>query len=163
MGDNLSLGGSSGAGRSQKQHLWRASGCSVTEPDSEHAGQVIGNVLLLLVVAVVEVDELAESGVDLSLVDIPLAVEGFGDLLQFLAVELLVDFSAILTDASKTHTFGNAQVDEFVGDDTQLLEGKSLDFSSWEAFNNPADTCLLGLLNFSVNDLDNDFIIDILE
>lgn len=163
MGDNLGLGSSSGAGGSQQQHLWWASGCTVAEPDSEHAGQVIGNVLLLLVVAIVEVDELVESGVDLSLVDVPLTVERLGDLLQLLTIELLVHFSTILTDTSKTHTFGDAQVDEFVGHDAQLLEGKSLDASSWEAFNNPADTCLFGFLNFSVDDFDNDFIVDVLE
>jgi len=163
VGDDLGLGCSAGAWRSQKEHLWWASGGTVAEPDSEHAGQVISDILLLLVVAVVEVDKLTEGSVHFSLVDVPLAVQGLGDLLKFLSVELLVNLSAILTDTSKTHSFVDAQVDELVGHDAQLLQRKGLDPGSWEPFDNPADASLLGLRNFSVDNIDNDIIVDVLE
>lgn len=99
MCDDFTLGSTSRACRSNDNDLWWLAGSSIAESYTEESSQVVGNVLLLLHVAVVEVNELVESFVDLVLVNFPILMHALSGALKLLAVEVLVNFLTIGFDA----------------------------------------------------------------
>lgn len=117
----------------------------------------------MFVVTVVVINELLICSVDLTLVNIPLTVEGLGNLLELLPIQLLIYFSAVLSNTSKTDSLVDTQVNEFVRHYSQFLEGKSLNTGSWESLHDPAHTGLFRLLNFFVYDVNYYLIVNILE
>lgn len=51
-------------------------------------------------------------------------------------------------------------MNEFVGDDTHLLEGKGLNFGAGESLDDPGLVSLLNLVYFYFDEPDHDFIVD---
>lgn len=95
MSDNLRLGSTTGAWGSEKDDLWWSTGGTVSKTNTEHTGQIVGDILLLLFIAVIEVNEFVESFVHFVLVNIPFTIERQGNIFKFFTVKRLVDFSTV--------------------------------------------------------------------
>jgi hypothetical protein len=80
-----------------------------------------------------------------------------------LSADFLVNLLNVVADTSNGSLLVDVQVDELVRDDVHLLERKGLDASSGESLEDPALVVLLSLLNFFLNGIDNDVIINELE
>ncbi len=66
----------------------------------------------------------------------------------------------VLLDLGDRLALSDVQVDEFIRDDTKLLEGKGLDFGARESLDDPGLVPLLDLVYFCFDELDHDFIIN---
>lgn len=66
----------------------------------------------------------------------------------------------VLLDLGDRLALSGVQVNEFIGDDTQLLEGKGLDFGARESLDDPGLVPLLDLVYFCFDEPDHDFIIN---
>ena len=83
-----------------------------------------------------------------------------GGFLQFLAVAGGFYELDILLDLCDRLPLSDIQVNELVGDDTQLLEGKGLNFGAGESLDDPGLMSLLDLVYFCFDEPDHDFIVD---
>lgn len=95
VSDDLGLGGGSGSGRSYNQDFWWLSGSAVTESNLQNANDVTNYLILTFAVAIVEVDEIVEVALHLTLVHIPLPVGTQCMLLALFFGQLGVDFTAV--------------------------------------------------------------------
>lgn len=89
LGSNLSLGRLTGTWWSDKDDLWWASWGIGSESDSEHTGQVVGNIILSLVRSIALVDELIEGLDDSILVHLIFIVNFVGYSIGLFSINLL--------------------------------------------------------------------------
>jgi hypothetical protein len=82
-------------------------------------------------------DELAEALFHKSHIHVVLSTNLDGHFFQLIAVKLALDNLNVLHNLFDALFLGNVEVDELIRNDSQTLQGKSLNFSSGETLNDP--------------------------
>ena len=130
---------------------------------TEHAAQVVDNILSSFIRAVDLIDELVEGVLNSIHVDFILLVHSLGDFVGHVAVDVLAGGDEVLLDTGEGVVLSDGQVDELVGDDAHALEGKGLDTGPGETLNDPALSLLLEALDLLLNKVDHDLVVDYLK
>lgn len=107
MSNNAALSRAARAGRTNKNDLWGSAGSTVSESNSQHFGQVVGDILLLFIVTVIVVNELTEDVVHFFVVDFELTVELLSRVLELIAVKSCSNFRAVVSDTSDRDLLGD--------------------------------------------------------
>jgi len=160
LSHDLRLGGATGSRGSEEDDPRRSSGSTVAVSDPEDAGQIVGNVALRLVSGVVLVDKLVESVHDGAVVQLEFVPDLAGDVVQLRSIQRLVNVNAVLLDSGERELLADVQHDELVRDDAHLLQRQGLHFGPGEALNDPALLRVLTGIDFLLNQVDNDLVVD---
>ena len=91
-------------------------------PDSQHAGKIISDLVLSLVLAVHVINKLVECLNDSAHVNLVLCVHAFSQFVRHVTIDILTSRDQILFDASQRVMLLDIQVNNLVRYDTHSLQ-----------------------------------------
>ena len=128
--------------------------------DTQHAGQVISDLILSLVRAVHMVDKLIERLYNSCHINLVLRVHALSQLVRHVTIHILTRCNQILFDAGQGVVLLDLQVNNLVWNDSDSLQRQGLNTRPWEALNDPALALVFVIFDLFLDELDHNLIIN---